>query len=166
MNGIDAVVIATGNDWRAVEAGAHAFAARSGSISRSPFGAKRGEPRRTAGGPMALGTVGGTLRVHPGARLSLQMLGVKDAASLPASPLPLASHRTWRPCAPSPQMEFSASHGAARAGGGSRCGALGDCVERVAQMIVEARDITLDGAKKALNVLSAEDGEGATAIED
>ena len=89
MNGIDAVTIATGNDWRAVEAGAHAFAARSGQYSplavwrRGETG--RGEPGVLVGRlelPMALGTVGGTLRVHPAARLSLQMLGVTGAGDL------------------------------------------------------------------------------------
>src|SRR5438270_12357931 len=83
MNGIDAVVIATGNDWRAVEAGAHAFAARSGKYS--PLATWRREGGALVGRlevPMALGTVGGTLRVHPAARLSLRMLGISDASEL------------------------------------------------------------------------------------
>jgi hydroxymethylglutaryl-CoA reductase len=87
MNGIDPVVIATGNDWRAVEAGAHAFAARSGQYS--PLAVWR--KGKTAEGielegslemPMSLGIVGGTLRVHPGARLALKILGVSTAAEL------------------------------------------------------------------------------------
>ncbi|HEY2366283.1 MAG TPA: hydroxymethylglutaryl-CoA reductase, degradative, partial [Polyangiaceae bacterium] len=83
MNGVDAVVIATGNDWRAVEAGAHAFAARSGRYA--PLATWRGEGDALVGRielPMALGTVGGTLRVHPAARLSLRLLGVTGAQDL------------------------------------------------------------------------------------
>ena len=85
MNGVDAVVIATGNDWRAVEAGAHAFAARGGHYA--PLATWRGEGDALVGRielPMALGTVGGTLRVHPSARLSLDVMGVAEAADLAA----------------------------------------------------------------------------------
>src|SRR4051794_4275548 len=85
MNGIDAVGIATGNDWRAVEAGAHAFAARSGRYS--PLSVWRREGEALTGLlelPLALGTVGGTLRVHPSARLSLAMMGVTEASELAA----------------------------------------------------------------------------------
>jgi hydroxymethylglutaryl-CoA reductase len=84
MNGVDAVVVATGNDWRAVEAGAHAYAARSGrytALSRwwaSPEGDLMGELEM----PMAAGTVGGATRVHPGARASLALLGVQSALEL------------------------------------------------------------------------------------
>ena len=84
MNGIDPVVLATGNDWRGVEAGAHAFAARSG-VYRPLATWRAGDDGHLLGQielPMAIGTVGGTLRVHPGARLGLQLLGVKSATEL------------------------------------------------------------------------------------
>jgi hydroxymethylglutaryl-CoA reductase len=84
MNGIDPVVIATGNDWRGVEAGAHAFAARDGVYR--PLATWRTDADGMLAGqlevPMAIGTVGGTLRVHPGARLGLRILGVKSAGEL------------------------------------------------------------------------------------
>lgn len=84
MNGIDPVVLATGNDWRGVEAGAHAFAARSGVYR--PLAIWRAGSDGLLHGqielPMAIGTVGGTLRVHPGARLGLQILGVSSAQEL------------------------------------------------------------------------------------
>jgi hydroxymethylglutaryl-CoA reductase len=85
MNGVDAVVMATGNDWRAVESAAHAFAARSGRYS--PLATWRVvDGGETLEGvleiPLALGTVGGALRAHPGARLALDLVGVKDAAEL------------------------------------------------------------------------------------
>jgi hydroxymethylglutaryl-CoA reductase len=90
MNGIDAVVIATGNDWRGVEAGAHAFAASRGAgINQGGYGPlatwKVGADGALEGSmemPMAVGTVGGTLRVHPGARLALKLLGIERASEL------------------------------------------------------------------------------------
>ncbi|MCG5053555.1 MAG: hydroxymethylglutaryl-CoA reductase, degradative [Myxococcales bacterium] len=84
MNGVDAVVIATGNDWRGVEAGAHAFAAASGRyrpLSRwwtDGEGHLQGELVM----PLAVGTVGGTLGVHAGARLAQRLLGVDSATTL------------------------------------------------------------------------------------
>jgi len=84
MNGVDAVVIATGNDWRAVEAGVHAYAARSGrytSLSvwrKSADGSLIGELEM----PMAVGIVGGATRVHPGAQVALKILGVQHAYEL------------------------------------------------------------------------------------
>jgi hydroxymethylglutaryl-CoA reductase len=84
MNGIDAVVIATGNDWRAVEAGAHAYAARSGrytSLSTWGNGAD-GALEGSLEMPMAVGIVGGATKVHPAAQAALQLMGVKTAADL------------------------------------------------------------------------------------
>jgi len=83
MNGVDPVVIATGNDWRGIEAGAQAFAARDGRYR--PLATWRVEGDALVGTlamPMALGTVGGTLQVHTGARLALRILGVKSAREL------------------------------------------------------------------------------------
>jgi hydroxymethylglutaryl-CoA reductase len=84
MNGIDAVVIATGNDWRAVEAGAHAYAARKGhytSLSRWAQDAN-GDLVGTLEIPLAVGIVGGATRVHPMAQVALKILGVDTASEL------------------------------------------------------------------------------------
>jgi len=84
MNGIDAVVIATGNDWRAVEAGAHAYAARDGQY-RSLTRWWQDDDGHLHGAielPMALGTVGGATRVHPAAKIALKILGVEGAREL------------------------------------------------------------------------------------
>jgi hydroxymethylglutaryl-CoA reductase len=162
MNGVDAVVIATGNDWRAVEAGAHAFAARTGqyrplAIWRRDGDAIRGQLEM----PLALGTVGGTLRVHPAARLSLRMLGVTDAQELAAvaASVGLASNLA--------AVRALATDGIQRGHMGLHArsvalaaGAAGAAVERVAAMIVEARDITLDAARKALAVLDLPESDG------
>lgn len=84
MNGIDAVLIATGNDWRAVEAGAHAYAARCGrytSLSRWWVG-EEGDLEGELELPLAVGTVGGATRVHPAARAGLRLMGVEDGRQL------------------------------------------------------------------------------------
>jgi hydroxymethylglutaryl-CoA reductase len=82
MNGVDAVVIATGNDWRGVEAGAHAYAARSGYQPLATWSIDAGALFGTLEMPMAVGTVGGTVQVHAGARLAQRILGVESASDL------------------------------------------------------------------------------------
>ncbi|MDD2921005.1 MAG: hydroxymethylglutaryl-CoA reductase, degradative [Anaerolineales bacterium] len=84
MNGVDAVVIATGNDWRAIEAGAHAYAARSGRYtSLSTWGKdKDGNLVGTLEMPMAVGIVGGATKVHPAAQAAVKLMGVKTANEL------------------------------------------------------------------------------------
>jgi hydroxymethylglutaryl-CoA reductase len=84
MNGIDAVILATGNDTRAIEAGAHSFAARSGQykpltvFEKTPDGDLVG----TIEIPMAVGLVGGATKVHPTAKACIKLLGVKGASEL------------------------------------------------------------------------------------
>ena len=84
MNGVDAVVLATGNDWRAIEAGAHAYAARSGRYtSLSTWGRdKDGNLVGTLEMPMAVGIVGGATKVHPAAQAAVKLMGVKTASEL------------------------------------------------------------------------------------
>ena len=167
MNGIDAVVLATGNDWRAVEAGAHAYAARSGRYS--PLSIWRREGQDLVGKvelPLALGTVGGTLRVHPAARLSLRMLNVTDAGQLAAiaASVGLANNlAALRALATDGiQRGHMAQHARSVA---LAAGAAGDLVQRVAQIIVEAREITLEAAERALSIIIAE-SEGAALVEE
>jgi hydroxymethylglutaryl-CoA reductase len=84
MNGIDAVVIATGNDWRAIEAGAHAYASRNGRYTSltdwhvNENGDLYGEITL----PMAVGMVGGATKVHPTAKVAMKILGVQSAPEL------------------------------------------------------------------------------------
>lgn len=84
MNGIDPVVIATGNDWRAIEAGAHAYAARDGRYQSLTTWGKDSDGNLvgTLEMPMAVGIVGGATRVYPGAKASLKLMGVKKASEL------------------------------------------------------------------------------------
>jgi hydroxymethylglutaryl-CoA reductase len=83
MNGIDAVILATGNDFRAVAAGAHAYASRSGSYkSLTQASVSEGQFRFSIELPLSLGTVGGLTRLHPLARLSLEILQMPTAREL------------------------------------------------------------------------------------
>ncbi|MFN8447913.1 MAG: hydroxymethylglutaryl-CoA reductase, degradative [Anaerolineae bacterium] len=84
MNGIDAVAIATGNDWRALEAGAHAYAARGGQYMSMTqwWQDDDGNLRGSLEIPLAVGIVGGATRVHPAAQVALKILGVKSARQL------------------------------------------------------------------------------------
>ncbi len=84
MNGIEPVAIATGNDWRAISAGAHAFAAMDGhyrGLTRYRKG-RSGDLEAELTLPLAVGTVGGVTRLHPTARACLVVLGNPDAVRL------------------------------------------------------------------------------------
>lgn len=84
MNGIDAIVMATGNDWRAVEAGAHAFAARDGSYRSLTrwWQDKEGNLHGSIELPLAVGIVGGATKVHPTAQVALKILAIESAREL------------------------------------------------------------------------------------
>jgi len=84
MNGIDAVALACGQDWRAIEAGAHAYAARAGRYtSLSTWSRDReGSLVGTLELPLAVGIVGGATRVHPGAQVALKIVGAGTAREL------------------------------------------------------------------------------------
>lgn len=162
MNGVDPVVIATGNDWRAVEAGAHAYAARSGRYtslstwSCSPSGDLVGELEM----PMAVGIVGGATRVHPTARAALKLMGVKTAADLAeiivsvglaqnlAALRALATEGIQRG-----HMSLHARQVAIAAG------ATGDLIEQLARQLVEEKTVRIDRAEEILNQWKQKDKE-------
>jgi hydroxymethylglutaryl-CoA reductase len=159
MNGIDAVVLATGNDWRAIEAGAHAFAAGSGrytSLSRwwaDDDGDLRGELEL----PMVAGAVGGATRAHPTARACLDLMGVETAQDLAqviaavglaqnlAALRALATEGIQRG-----HMRLHARQVAIAAG------AEGDAIDRIAQQMVREGAVRIDRAQSMLS------GEGQT----
>ena len=84
MNGIDPVIVATGNDWRAVEAGAHAYACRGGRYTSLTTWEKanNGDLVGTIEMPMPVGLVGGATKTHPLARLALKIMDIKSAQEL------------------------------------------------------------------------------------
>jgi hydroxymethylglutaryl-CoA reductase len=155
MNGIDSVVIATGNDFRAVEAGAHAYASRSGCYR--PLSRWRREGDRLVGElelPLALGIVGGTLRIHRGARLALDLAGVGSAGELAllAASVGLASNlAALRALATDGiqrgHMSLHARSVAAAAG------ASAEEVDLVARELAQSPSITLLAAQRTLGEL-------------
>lgn len=84
MNGVDAVVLATGNDWRAIEAGAHAYAAKSGQYRSLSHWVKagNGDLKGSLTLPLPVGYVGGSIGIHPTAQFSQRLLSVKNAKEL------------------------------------------------------------------------------------
>ena len=83
LNGVDALLIATGNDWRAVSSALHAYASRGGHYSSlTKWRVKAGELHGEMTGPFMLGTVGGVTDLHPTARLSLKILAFPKAVEL------------------------------------------------------------------------------------
>jgi hydroxymethylglutaryl-CoA reductase len=156
MNGLDAVVLATGNDWRAVESAAHAYAARSGSYS--PLCVWRADGDFLVGSlelPLSLGTVGGPSRVHSAARMGLRVVGARSACELAmvAASVGMASNlAALRALATEGiQRGHMALHARSVAIAG---GAIGADVERVAQTIHGLGDITVEAARRALAELS------------
>lgn len=83
MNGIDPVLIATGNDWRAVEAGVHAYATRFGRYQAiSEWRYQQGQLIGQLTAPIVVGTVGGVTALHPTAKMCLRMMGIESANHL------------------------------------------------------------------------------------
>jgi hydroxymethylglutaryl-CoA reductase len=159
MNGVDAVVIATGNDWRAVEAGAHAYAARTGtytSLSRwwvGEGGSLQGELEM----PLALGTIGGATGVHPGARDALDLMGVERAQDLAEIVVSVGLAQNLA------ALRALATEGIQRGHMGLHArqlaiaaGARGEMIEGVASAMIEEDRIYLERAEELLNQLSDE----------
>lgn len=83
LNGMDSVLLATGNDWRAVEAGVHAYAARDGQYrSITKWKMKGSDLVGVIEAPIVVGTVGGVTQIHPTAKMCLQILRVKKSSEL------------------------------------------------------------------------------------
>lgn len=158
MNGVDSVVIATGNDWRAIEAGAHAYAARSGkytSLSTWNIGAD-GNLVGTLEMPMAVGIVGGATKVHPAAQAAVKLMGVITASELAqiivsvglaqnlAALRALATEGIQRG-----HMSLHARQVAIAAG------ASGELIEKVAAQMVVEKIVRIDRAEEILKRMNA-----------
>ncbi|UEC42258.1 MAG: 3-hydroxy-3-methylglutaryl-coenzyme A reductase [Methanothrix sp.] len=153
MNGVTAVTMATGNDTRAIEAGAHSYASRGGAYrSLSVYEKNRdGDLVGSIELPAAVGTVGGATRVHPGARASLKVMGITCADDLGrvlasvglaqnfAALRALATEGIQRG-----HMSLHARNVAVQAG------AIGDEIESVASKMAAERRINVDRAKELL----------------
>jgi len=153
MNGIDPVVIATGNDWRAVEAGAHAYAARSGRYtSLSTWGQDdKGNLVGSLELPMAVGIVGGATKVHPGARACLKLMGVITAGQLAEIIVSVGLAQNLA------ALRALSTEGIQRGHMGLHArqvaiaaGAQGDMIERLAAQLVAEKTVRVDRAEEIL----------------
>jgi hydroxymethylglutaryl-CoA reductase len=153
MNGVDAVVIATGNDWRAVEAGVHAYAARSGRYtSLSTWGKdENGNLRGELEMPMAVGTVGGATRVHPGAATALKLLGVRSAPELAQVIVSVGLAQNLAALRALATEGIQSGHMALHARQVAiAAGAEGELIPRLAQQLVDEKTVRIDRAKEIL----------------
>ena len=162
MNGVDSIVIATGNDWRAIEAGAHAYAARSGRYtSLSTWGKDRdGNLVGTLEMPMAVGIVGGATKVHPAAQAAIKLMGVVRASELAeiivsvglaqnmAALRALATEGIQRG-----HMSLHARQVAIAAG------ATGDLIEKVAAQLVAEKTVRIDKAEELVREYTSPQGD-------
>lgn len=159
MNGVDAVVVATGNDWRAIEAGAHAYAARDGAYR--PLTQWQADNEGNLSGtlemPMAVGIVGGATRVHPVAKLALKIMGVTRARDLAEilGAVGLAQNLAalWALATEGIQrghMELHARQVAIAAG------AQGSEIDEVAMQMAQTHQVRIDAAQRILAKLRGE----------
>ncbi|MGQ9815840.1 MAG: hydroxymethylglutaryl-CoA reductase, degradative [Candidatus Roseilinea sp.] len=153
MNGIDAVALATGNDWRAIEAGAHAYAARNGrytSLTRWRVN-EQGDLTGEIELPMAVGMVGGATRVHPSARAALKIMGVKTARELAEVMACVGLAQNFAAIRALANEGIQRGHMTLHARQvAMAAGATGDAITRVAQQLVAERNFKVDRAKELL----------------
>lgn len=157
MNGVDAVVIATGNDWRAVEAGAHAYASRDGRYR--PLSRWETDGDYLYGSlemPLAVGIVGGATKTHPLARISLKILGVKTAQELAEVIGAVGLVQNLAALRALAAEGIQAGHMSLHAKNiAVMAGAKGDEIDLVAEEMVREKTVRLDKAQEILNKIRA-----------
>jgi hydroxymethylglutaryl-CoA reductase, degradative len=157
MNGITPVVIATGNDCRAIEAGAHAYAARSGRYTSLSTWEKdaNGDLVGTIELPMAVGLVGGATKVHPMAQMAVKILNVKTAVELgeiiAAVGLSQNLGALRALATDGIQKGHMSLHSRTIA---ASAGAVGEMVDKIAGMLVKEKNIRLERAQELLKELT------------
>ena len=155
MNGIDSVVIATGNDFRAIEAGAHSYAAMNGYSSltkyeKSPDGHLLGSIEI----PMAVGLVGGATKVHPVARACVKILGVETATELGHVIASVGLAQNLAALRALVSEGIQKGHMALHARNvAATAGARGDQVDIVAERLVKEKNVKVERAKEILEEL-------------
>lgn len=153
MNGIDPVVVATGNDWRAIEAGAHAWAARDGRYtSLTTWELSRdGRLVGTLEMPMAMGLVGGATKTHPLAQLALRILGVTSAQELAEVTVAVGLAQNMAALRALATEGIQRGHMALHARNiAIVAGATGDEIDKVAAELAAAHDVRTDRATEIL----------------
>ena len=157
MNGMDAVCLATGNDWRALEAGAHAYAARSGHYTSLTawWADDQGHLCGRLTLPVAVGTVGGATRVHPTARVALKILGVNSARELAEVLVSVGLAQNLAALRALATTGIQAGHMRLHARQMAiAAGATGALIQRVVETMIEEGAIRLDRAQELVKELS------------
>ncbi|RLG70901.1 MAG: hydroxymethylglutaryl-CoA reductase, degradative [Methanobacteriota archaeon] len=153
MNGVDAVVVATGNDWRAIEAGAHAYAARHGEYTTLTHWEKDldGNLAGSIELPVALGTVGGATKVHPVARVALKILGVKTARELGEVVASVGLAQNLAALRALVSEGIQRGHMSLHARNiAAMVGARGEEIDQIAEQLVKEKKIRVDRAEELL----------------
>jgi hydroxymethylglutaryl-CoA reductase len=152
MNGIDAVAVATGNDWRAIEAGAHAYACKDGAYrSLSRWAIEDGHLVGSLELPMGVSTVGPAVETHPRVRLALRMLGVASARELAAVMVAVGLGSNMAAMRALATEGIQKGHMALHARAVSHAaGARGDEAEELRQALIENGEIKIDRARELL----------------
>lgn len=149
MNGIDPVIVATGNDWRAVEAGAHAYACRGGRYTSLTHWEKdtSGALVGTIEMPMPVGLVGGATKTHPLARLALKILDAKSAQELGETAVAVGLAQNLGALRALATEGIQRGHMALHARNIALvAGATGDEVDSIAKRMAEEKDVRTDRA--------------------
>ena len=156
MNGIDPIIVVTGNDWRAIEAGAHAFAARDGhytsltdwSISNN------GDLLGKITLPMAVGLVGGATKTHPTAKAAIEVLGVKTATELGQVIAAVGLAQNLAALRALATEGIQRGHMALHARNlAVQAGAHGTEIDSIAKGMIDSQNVTMDNAMQILKGL-------------
>ena len=156
MNGVTAVVLATGNDTRAVESGAHAYASITGRYTSLTHWEKdtNGDLVGTIEIPMAVGLVGGATKSHPVARTAVKILGVKTASELGEIMAAVGLAQNFGALRALATEGIQRGHMSLHAKNiAQMAGASGDLIEKVAQQMVKEGKVRQDRAEEILKEL-------------
>lgn len=156
MNGVDAVVTATGNDWRAVEASVHAYASRSGQYRSLTKWDKNehGDLVGTLTLPLPIGTVGGAISIHPGAKLAHSILDHPSAKELASILVSVGLAQNFAAVRALVTEGIQKGHMGLHARSlAISAGAQGEQVQKVADLLKKAPHMNLAAAKEILKIL-------------
>jgi hydroxymethylglutaryl-CoA reductase len=159
MNGVCAVALATGQDHRAIEAGAHAYAARTGRYMPLSIWEKdeNGDLAGTLEMPMAVGLVGGATKTHPVARIAVKILGVKTATELARVMGAVGLAQNLAALRALALEGIQAGHMRLHARNiAIQAGATGDLIDKVAEQMVREKRIRFDRAQELIKEFTEE----------
>ncbi len=164
MNGVDAVALATGNDWRAIEAGAHAWAARDGqyrSLTRWTVDAA-GTLHGSIDIPIQVGTVGGCIRTHPAVAANLKMMGSPRASELAEIMAAVGLSQNLGALRALATEGIQTGHMRMHSRNVAvQAGAVGDEIPRVVQVLAAERDWSVARATAVLATLRPDHSNGS-----